>query len=100
MHLILLKMLIGSLNDPYYSLPRESNADSQKRAISVLNPILKEHIGKKIAIGTHGLVMTLMMNHFDPAFGLEFLNQLKKPDIYKMQFEDLELKEVTRMWND
>ncbi|MDF2653271.1 MAG: histidine phosphatase family protein, partial [Paenibacillus sp.] len=34
------------------------------------------------------------------AFGLEFLNQLKKPDIYKMQFEDLELEEVTRMWND
>lgn len=22
-----------------------------------------------------------------------------KPDIYKMQFEDIELEEVTRMWN-
>jgi 2,3-bisphosphoglycerate-dependent phosphoglycerate mutase len=44
--------------------------------------------------------MTLMMNHFDPAFGWEFLNQLKKPDIYKMQFEDLELEEVIRLWND
>ncbi|WP_240419984.1 histidine phosphatase family protein [Paenibacillus periandrae] len=90
-----------SFNDPNYTLSDgESNADCQKRAISVLEPILKEHRGKKIAIGTHGLVMTLMMNHFDPAFGLEFLNQLKKPDIYKMQFEDLELEEVTRMWND
>ncbi|BBH20438.1 phosphoglycerate mutase [Paenibacillus baekrokdamisoli] len=97
----LMSSIRESFNDPDYTLPGgESNADCQKRAISVLKPILKEHSGKKIAIGTHGLVMTLMMNHFDPAFGLEFLNQLKKPDIYKMQFEDLELEEVTRMWND
>jgi len=90
-----------SFHDPNYTLPGgESNADCQKRAIAILKPILKEHKGKKIAIGTHGLVMTLMMNYFDSAYGLEFLNQLKKPDIYKMQFDGLELKEVTRMWNN
>ncbi|CAI6087335.1 histidine phosphatase family protein [Cohnella sp. JJ-181] len=88
-----------SFNDPDYTLPGgESNAECQNRAISVLNPILQEHRGQKIAIGTHGLVMTLMMNHFDPVFGLDFLNLLTKPDIYKMQFEGLELEEVTRMW--
>jgi len=87
--------------NPEYALPGgESNADCQNRSIAVLNTILKEHKGKKIAIGTHGLVMTLMMNHFDSNFGLDFLDQLKKPDIYKMQFEDLELKEVIRMWNE
>ncbi|WP_413377675.1 histidine phosphatase family protein [Paenibacillus taichungensis] len=97
----LMSSIRESFNDYDYTLPGgESNADCQKRALSVLKPILKEHRGKKIVIGTHGLVMTLMMNHFDSAFGLEFLNQLKKPDIYKMQFEDLELEEVTRMWND
>ncbi|SDE43187.1 2,3-bisphosphoglycerate-dependent phosphoglycerate mutase [Paenibacillus sp. UNCCL117] len=90
-----------SFNNPDYTLPGgESNADCQKRAIAVLKSILNEHKGKRMAIGTHGLVMTLMMNHFDPVYGLQFLNQLKKPDIYKMLFEDLELKEVTRLWND
>lgn len=84
-----------------YALPGgESNADCQNRSITVLKTILKEHKGKKIAIGTHGLVMTLLMNHFDSNYGLAFLDQLKKPDIYKMQFEDLELKEVTRLWNE
>jgi len=97
----LMSSIRESFNDPEYTLPGgESNADCQKKAISVVKPILKEHRGKKIVIGTHGLVMTLMMNHFNPNFGLEFLNQLKKPDICKMQFEDLELKEVTRMLND
>ncbi|MGF9697812.1 histidine phosphatase family protein [Paenibacillus sp. MABNR03] len=97
----LMSSIRESFKDPDYTMQGgESNADCQKRAISVLEPILKEHRGKTIAIGTHGLVMTLMMNHFDPAFGLEFLNHLKKPDVYKMQFENLELEEVTRMWND
>ena len=90
-----------SFIDPDYTLPGgESNAECQKRAISVLKPILKEHRGKKIVVGTHGNVMTLMMNYFNPVFGFEFMNQLKKPDIYKLQFEDLELEEVTRMWNN
>ncbi|WP_018750873.1 histidine phosphatase family protein [Paenibacillus sanguinis] len=87
--------------NPEYTLPGgESNIDCQKRSIAVLKTILKEHKGKKVAIGTHGLVMTLMMNYFDSDYGLDFLNQLKKPDIYKMQFEDLKLVEVTRMWDE
>jgi len=97
----LMSSITESFNDPEYKLPGgESNADCQRRAIAVLKPILEEHKGKKIAIGTHGLVMTLMMNHFDPAYGLEFMNLLQKPDIYKMLFEDLELKKVTRLWNN
>lgn len=84
-----------------YALPGgESNADCQNRSIAVLKTILKEHKGMRIAIGTHGLIMTLMMNHFDSNYGLDFFDQLKKPDIYKMQFEDLELKDVIRIWNE
>ncbi len=72
-NLELMSSIRESFNNPDYTLPGgESNADCQKRAISVLKSILKEHRGKKIAVGTHGLVMTLMMNHFDPTFGLNF----------------------------
>ncbi|GGG70466.1 histidine phosphatase family protein [Paenibacillus radicis (ex Gao et al. 2016)] len=97
--------LMSAITDKFYDfdycLPGgESNSDCQNRSISVLKNILKEHSGKKIAIGTHGLVMTLMMNYFDSSYGLNFLNQLKKPDIYKLSFENLELKEVTRLWNE
>ncbi|CAN7189779.1 histidine phosphatase family protein [Paenibacillus sp. LjRoot56] len=76
----------------------ESNRACQQRAVVVLRDILKENKGKKIAIGTHGNVMTLMMNHFDATYGFDFLNQTVKPDIYKMQFNDLVLEEVTRLW--
>ncbi|BFT69379.1 histidine phosphatase family protein [Paenibacillus sp. P36] len=96
----LMSVISEKFYDFDYSLPGgESNSECQNRSISVIKNILKDHSGKKIAIGTHGLVMTLMMNYFDSSYGLDFLNQLKKPDIYKLSFEDLELKEVVRLWN-
>lgn len=96
----LMSVIREKFYDFNYSLPGgESNSDCQNRSILVINSILNEHAGKKIAIGTHGLVMTLMMNYFDSNYGLDFLNQLKKPDIYKLSFEDRELKEVIRLWN-
>jgi 2,3-bisphosphoglycerate-dependent phosphoglycerate mutase len=97
----LMSTISEKFNDPDYALPGgESNTACQNRSIAVLKNILKEYEGKKITIGTHGLVMTLMMNHFNSNYGLDFLNHLKKPDIYKMQFEGLELMEVTRLWNE
>jgi 2,3-bisphosphoglycerate-dependent phosphoglycerate mutase len=53
-----------------------------------------------VAIGTHGHVMTLMMNYFDSDYGLDFMNQTKKPDIYRLQFDEMELENVTRLWSE
>lgn len=52
-------------DDPAYALPGgESNMVCQNRSVVVLKNILQKHKGKKVAIGTHGNVMTLMMNYF------------------------------------
>lgn len=86
-------------DDPAFALPGgESNIVCQKRSVEVMKYILEEHKGKKIAVGTHGNVMTLMMNYFDSTYGWDFLIETKKPDIYKLLFKALELKEVTRLW--
>jgi len=84
--------------DPEYALPGgESNKVCQHRAVSGLKQILKEYSGKKVAIGTHGHVMTLMINAFDPTYGVDFINQMKKPDIYQLQFDGMRLEKVTRV---
>lgn len=88
-----------NFNDSEYALyGGESNAECQRRAIAVLKSIVQEHTGRKIAIGTHGLVMTLMLSYFDSSYGFPFLEQLNKPDIYKLHFEDFELIEVVKLW--
>ncbi|MEH7885187.1 histidine phosphatase family protein [Bacillus sp. JJ1609] len=95
----LFPLLERSFADPDYAVPGgESNKDCQERAIRVLYDILVRCQGRKVAIGTHGAVMTLMMAYFDSRFNLDFLHQLSKPDVYRMTLEGEKLVEFNRMW--
>jgi 2,3-bisphosphoglycerate-dependent phosphoglycerate mutase len=76
----------------------ESNAGCQRRAIKVLKELLDTFRDKKVVIGTHGVVMTLMMGYFDSAYDLNFLHSTSKPDIYRMEFKEMELVNVQRLW--
>lgn len=76
----------------------ESYVDCQRRVVKVFKELLIDFQGHKIVIGTHGLVMTLMMNYFDNQYGLEFLMNTSKPDIYKLEFKGEQLMNVERLW--
>lgn len=95
----LVPLLEKSFSESNFSLEGgESNADCQKRAIKVLKELLETFRDKKIVIGTHGAVMTLMMEYFDSTYDLDFLHRTSKPDIYKMEFNEKELVNVQRLW--
>ena len=97
----LLPLLEKSFAEPSYALPgAESNAACQSRAIAVLKELLTTYQGCKVALGTHGAVMTLMMAYFDNQYDLNFLLQTSKPDIYRLEFDHQELLEVTRLWKE
>ncbi|MNW55506.1 Phosphoserine phosphatase 1 [compost metagenome] len=86
--------------DRNYSFPGgESSKDAQKRAIKVFKKIIEKFNGKRIVIGTHGDIMTLMMNYFDNTYGFEFWESTTMPDIYKLEFEENTLNNVTRLWD-
>lgn len=94
----LIPLLEKSFADPNFALKGgESNADCQGRAVSVLKELLKTYRGQKIAVGTHGAVMTLMMAYYDNQYDLSFLLHTSKPDVYRMEFNDQELVGVTRL---
>ncbi|MGZ9583655.1 histidine phosphatase family protein [Paenibacillus marinisediminis] len=78
----------------------ESSSDAQQRAVMVMDHLLDEHRGKSIVIGTHGDIMTLMMNYYNQAYDFEFWKSMTMPDIYKLEFEGHVLNQVTRLWND
>lgn len=92
-------LLIRSFADPNFALTgAESNAACQNRAITVLKKLLMTYQGCKIVVGTHGVVMTLIMGYFNRQYGLNFLLHTSKPDIYRMEFSGQELVEVKRLW--
>jgi len=93
-------LLEKSFSESSFSLEGgESNADCRKRAIKVLRELLETYRDKKIVIGTHGAVMTLMMGYFDSTYDLDFLHGTSKPDIYRMEFNEQELVNVQRLWD-
>lgn len=96
----LFPLLKKSFADPHFALTGgESNAGCQNRAITVLKQLLKIYRGRKVGVGTHGAVMTLMMGYYDTQFDLNFLLHTSKPDVYRMEFNDQELVEIKRLWN-
>lgn len=96
----LIPLLERSFSDPTFSLNGgESNAECQNRAIKVLEELLKTYQGRKVALGTHGAVMTLMMGYYNSRkYDLNFLLHTSKPDIYRMEFNNQKLVGVTRLW--
>ncbi|MFC4777298.1 histidine phosphatase family protein [Paenibacillus sp. GCM10023252] len=95
----LLQAIAKSFNDYDYCLEGgESTKQAQQRAIPVILELLKEYEGKSIAIGTHGNIMTIIMNYFDQTYGFDFWNSTSKPDIYRMTFQAGQLVIVDRLW--
>ncbi|MBW4081519.1 histidine phosphatase family protein [Paenibacillus sp. S150] len=75
----------------------ESGRACKARAVLALQEILRKHLGGRIVIGTHAMVMALMMGHFADGYGFDFLMQTTKPDIYRMEITDGQLVHVERL---
>jgi 2,3-bisphosphoglycerate-dependent phosphoglycerate mutase len=76
----------------------ESNVDAQKRGVAAMLELLKAYEGKRVAVGTHGNIMVLIMHHFDPRYGLAFWESLDMPDVYRLTFDGVDLVGVSRLW--
>ena len=86
--------------DRNFSFPGgESSKQAQDRVIKVLKKIIENNQGKRVVIGTHGDIMTLMINYFDANYGFEFWESTSMPDIYKLEIEENMLKSITRLWS-
>lgn len=85
--------------DKQFAFPNgESSLEAQQRAVRIVREILETYEGMKIVVGTHGDIMTLMMNHFDKQFDFEFWQSTSTPDIYKIKFEEKTLISSIRIW--
>jgi len=96
----LLMAIERSFSDIDFCMPEgETTRQAQERALPVIMKLLEDYTCKKIVIGTHGNIMTIILNYFDTAYGFEFWKQTSKPDIYKLEFVDKKLVSVARLWS-
>jgi 2,3-bisphosphoglycerate-dependent phosphoglycerate mutase len=78
----------------------ESNVEAAQRGVEGILNILDRHRGKRIAVGTHGNIMTIIMNSFDKRYDYSFWKVMSMPDIYRLSFENNELIGVKRIWKE
>jgi len=84
--------------DPSFCLKGgESNRIAQQRGITCIFKILEKYKGKNIVIGTHGDIMVLIMDYFNARYDFDFWKNLQMPDIYKLSFQDNNLKAISRV---
>lgn len=89
-----------SFTDKSFKMPDgESTLEAQERAIPIVKQLIQQHKGGRIVLGTHGNIMTIILNYFNKEYGYEFFEQTTKPDIYKLEFDELELTQVVRIWD-
>ena len=76
----------------------ESNAVAQTRGLAAVHQFIKRHAGQHVVVATHGNLLALILNGFDPSFGYEFWRELSVPDVYELEFEATRLVRVRRIW--
>jgi 2,3-bisphosphoglycerate-dependent phosphoglycerate mutase len=86
-------------SDQDFSLPGgESHKHLLSRAVPIFMELLVKYEGKRVALGTHGNIMTALMGYFNDHYDYKFFRQTTKPDIYKMIFSGDHLIKVERLW--
>jgi 2,3-bisphosphoglycerate-dependent phosphoglycerate mutase len=76
----------------------ESNSMAQTRGLAAVRQFIARHAGQHLVVATHGNLMALILNGFDPTFGYECWRELSFPDVYELEFETSALIRVRRIW--
>ena len=76
----------------------ESSGAAQQRAMTVCRDLAGRHPGGAIVLATHGNLLALLMNHYDPSVGFDRWNKLSSPDIYRVDLDSAAEVQFERMW--
>lgn len=77
----------------------ESNAAAQKRGLAVVRRLQKRYNADHIVLSTHGNLLALIMQAFDPSIDYAFWKSLTMPDIYTLRFSQVGGVVMQRLWN-
>lgn len=81
--------LARTFADSHLRLPGgESSFDARARARAAFDDALMDPQTQPVALFTHGNLLALLAQSFDPTHGFEFWAQLKNPDVFEVHSKD------------
>jgi 2,3-bisphosphoglycerate-dependent phosphoglycerate mutase len=78
----------------------ESSITAQQRGIAVVERLLKRHRKGNIVLSTHGNLMALILQIFDPSVDFIFWKSLTMPDVYKLNIDQSGKGVMQRLWQE
>jgi 2,3-bisphosphoglycerate-dependent phosphoglycerate mutase len=78
----------------------ESNAAAQERGLAIVSRLRKRHVAEHVVLSTHGNLMALILQGFDPSIDFAFWKALTMPDIYALNFGQAGKVSMRRLWQE
>jgi 2,3-bisphosphoglycerate-dependent phosphoglycerate mutase len=76
----------------------ESNLAAQRRAIVALEELIGAGSANHCVLATHGNLLALILNYFDPRVGYQFWSKLTMPDVYYLEIVGKREARYGRLW--
>ncbi|CAG0946977.1 2,3-bisphosphoglycerate-dependent phosphoglycerate mutase [Anaerolineae bacterium] len=87
--------------DPQFAHPGgESNVAAQHRGLAVVRRLLGQHPTEQIVFSTHGNLLALILQAFDPAVDFAFWKSLTMPDIFSLTWNQSGNVAIRRLWQE
>ena len=84
--------------DPSFAYPGgESNEAAQHRGVDALRRMRLHYPDEWIVVSTHGNLIALMLNHFDPSVAFGFWRRLTMPDVYELRWPEERETSIRRL---
>lgn len=86
--------------DPNFAHPGgETHRGAQIRGVGGIQKLLDERVEGPLVIGTHGNLLALILNHYNPSLGYAFWQALTMPDIYYLEVAESGEVRIERIWS-
>lgn len=87
--------------DPQFSHPDgESNLIAQQRGLAVVRRLREQHPTEQLVLSTHGNLLMLILQAFDPAVDFAFWKSLTMPDIFSLTWSPSGNVAIRRLWQE
>jgi 2,3-bisphosphoglycerate-dependent phosphoglycerate mutase len=78
----------------------ESNKEAQQRGAAVINRLLERHLDDHVVLSTHGNLLALILQAYDPSIDFTFWKSLTMPDVYRLCIRGARCVTIRRLWNE
>lgn len=87
--------------NPAFCFPGgETNAAAQQRGVAFVQRLWEQHTEGHLVLSTHGNLIALILQHFDPSINFTFWIAMTMPDIYMLDLSQIDTPAIIRLWKE